>query len=201
MKGIKQKFIIITGLSLLMSSGLVACQKPTDKAQTQPPNQPIEEIAIIEEKPKGDPVVYPFADWQKQTGVNVSIQDIESIKTALGAVNRTDEQRSIDFSGKLAVKYSFQPESAPYLDLIDSPQFIELGWYYANPSDTDDEKRQSIENTGKIYKIAKGLFAKEGEELVEDIVNKQVIKQKTINNIYVEVAKCEFFSCMIVIKK
>ena len=90
---------------------------------------------------------------------------------------------------------------APYLDLIDSEKYLELGWYFANPTDSDKEKELSQGHAKKSYQLARQLMGDEGGKLVADMLNGQIIKNKVIGGQKVELAKCEFYSCMLVINK
>ncbi|MGO2340473.1 MAG: hypothetical protein ACTH5M_07765, partial [Psychrobacter sp.] len=64
-----------------------------------------------------------------------------------------------------------------------------------------EEKELSQEHAEKAYKLARQLMGDEGGKLVSDMLNVQIIKNKTIGGQKVELAKCEFYSCMLVINK
>lgn len=190
-------FIVLMITSIM----LIACQKPVETSNTETANKTTEETSDISvSKIKSEPMVYPISTWQQQKSQKIALTDIDAIKKILGKLERTDNN-SLDYKGNLAKKYSFQPESSPYLDLIDSEKYLELGWYYANSTDNETEKQISIEHAGKIYQIAQGLFEKSGETLVADMLNGKVVKEQTFDDKFIELAKCEFFSCMLIIKK
>ncbi len=46
---------------------------------------------------------------------------------------------------------------APYLDLIDSNKYLEMGWYFANPTDTEKEKELS---RAKFEELCSDLIAR-----------------------------------------
>ena len=112
----------------------------------------------------------------------------------------TDEN-SLDYASNPASKYRFMNTEAPYLDLIDSEKYLELGWYFANPTDSDKEKALSQDHAKKAYQLARQLMGDEGGKLVADMLNGQIVKNKVIGGQRVELAKCEFYSCMLIINK
>ena len=85
--------------------------------------------------------------------------------------------------------------------MIDSTKYLELGWYYANPTDTDKEKELSKTHAKKSYKLARQLMGDEGGKVLADMLGGQIIKNKTIGGQKIELAKCEFYSCMLVLNK
>ena len=90
---------------------------------------------------------------------------------------------------------------APYLDIIDSEKYLELGWYYANPTDTDKEKELSQNHAKKAYQLSRQLMGDDGGKMVADMLNSQIIKNRIVGGQKIELAKCEFYSCMLVINK
>lgn len=59
----------------------------------------------------------------------------------------------------------------------------------------------SINHAQKVYQVMTGLMGDEGSELVQNILSGKIIKNKEINGTKVELAKCEFYSCMIIMNK
>ena len=151
-------------------------------------------------KPEGKPVSYDVQNWKAAKAQNLTLEDVDAIKKQFGKVTVTDE-KSLDYASNMAVKYRFMKGDEPYLDIIDSDDYLELGWYYANPTDTDKEKELSQNHAKKSYQLARQLMGDEGGKLVTDMLNGQIVKNKTIGGQKVELAKCEFYSCMLVINK
>ena len=149
---------------------------------------------------EGTPVTYDVASWDSKKVESLSVEQLNAIKSTLGKVVSTDEN-SLDYASNPASKYRFMNTEAPYLDLIDSEKYLELGWYFANPTDSDKEKKLSQNHAKKAYQLARQLMGDEGGKLVADILNGQIVKNKVIGGQKVELAKCEFYSCMLIINK
>lgn len=149
---------------------------------------------------QGTPVKYDIASWGTAKVTSLSIDELKKIQSAFGKVVSTDEN-SLDYASNPASKYRFMQDNAPYLDLIDSEKYLELGWYFANPTDSDKEKEISQNHAKKAYQLARQLMGDEGGKLVADMLGGQIAKNKTIGGQKVELAKCEFYSCMLVINK
>lgn len=149
---------------------------------------------------QGTPVKYDIASWGTAKVTPLSIDELKKIQSAFGKVVSTDEN-SLDYASNPASKYRFMQDDAPYLDLIDSEKYLELGWYFANPTDSDKEKEISQNHAKKAYQLVRQLMGDEGGKLVADMLGGQIAKNKTIGGQKVELAKCEFYSCMLVINK
>ena len=208
-----RKPIILLLLSTL-SLAMLGCQKPVDQPATKDgavtavsatsstsltlPNTAT--VTTSATATTARPVDYPFKAWQQQPIAKLSLKDMPALLAVLGTVQSTDP-KSLDYAGNIANKYRFSDEAAPYLELIDSPHYLELGWYYANPTDSDREKATSVSHASKAYQMAQGLFGNEGGVLMQDILSGEIVKDKGINGKNIALAKCEFFSCQIIIKK
>lgn len=149
---------------------------------------------------QGTPVSYDLSSWGSEAAEPVSIDELENIQATFGKVVTTDKN-SLDYASNPATKYRFMKADAPYLDVIDSQKYLELGWYYANPTDTDKEKQLSKAHAKKAYALARQLMGAEGGRVLSDILNGQIVKNKTTGGQKVELAKCEFYSCMIIFNK
>jgi len=149
---------------------------------------------------KGSPVNYDVSSWGGKQVQPISIQEIDQIKSTFGKVVSTDEN-SLDYASNPATKYRFMDTDAPYLDLIDSEKYLEIGWYYANPTDSDKEKELSKAHAKKSYQIARQLMGDEGGKTLSDMLSGQIIKNKTTGGQKIELGKCEFYSCMLVLNK
>ncbi len=149
---------------------------------------------------QGVPVSYNVASWGKDSVKPVSLDELEDIQKTFGKVVTTDKN-SLDYASNPATKYRFMKADAPYLDVIDSQKYLELGWYYANPTDTEEEKKISEEHAKKAYKLVRQLMGDEGGQILSEMLNGQIIKNKTAGGQKIELAKCEFYSCMIIFNK
>ena len=149
---------------------------------------------------EGTPITYDVASWGPKKVESLTVDQLNAIKSTLGKVVSTDEN-SLDYASNPASKYRFMNTEAPYLDLIDSEKYLELGWYFANPTDSDKEKALSQDHAKKAYQLARQLMGDEGGKLVADMLNGQIVKNKVIGGQKVELAKCEFYSCMLIINK
>lgn len=210
---------MMIGVSAL---GLTACDKSKDDAadesaqiskdgsvednsavevntQQQPPSIDSNSAENTQDE-QAVPVSYDVNNWQVGSEDRYELSELKKIQKALGSVVSTDKN-SLDYTSNPAIKYRFMNDSQPYLDVIDSQDYLEFGWYYANPTDSDSEKQTSIEHAKSVYKVAHNLMGKEGTSLVGNILTGQVIKNKTVGGKKVELAKCEFYSCMIIFEK
>ena len=149
---------------------------------------------------QGVPVTYDLATWSKDSVKPIQIDALDNINATFGKVISTDEN-SLDYASNPATKYRFMSTKAPYLDEIDSQKYLELGWYYANPTDSDEEKEQSKSHAKKAYQVSRQLMGEEGGKVLADMLNGQIIKNQTIAGQKIELAKCEFYSCMLILSK
>lgn len=146
------------------------------------------------------PVKYNVASWGSESVKSINIDELKDIQATFGKVVTTDKN-SLDYASNPATKYRFMKADAPYLDVIDSQKYLELGWYYANPTDTDKEKQLSEEHAKKAYTLSRQLMGDEGGRVLADMLNGQIVKNKTAGGQKIELAKCEFYSCMIIFNK
>lgn len=178
------------------TSEQAAADNDTPTNSTAPSKADADRAAIQE----ATPVRYDISAWSGSKVTPLSIDEVEGIKSTFGKVVSTDEN-SLDYASNAATKYRFMNTDAPYLDIIDSQKYLELGWYYANPTDTDQEKKQSQSHAKKAYQVARQLMGDEGGKMVADMLTSQITKNKVVGGQKVELAKCEFYSCMLVINK
>ena len=171
-------------------------QAVADTPKTSAPNADLDGATAQE----GTPVTYDVASWDSKKVESLSVEQLDAIKSTFGKVVSTDEN-SLDYASNPASKYRFMNTEAPYLDLIDSEKYLELGWYFANPTDSDKEKALSQDHAKKAYQLARQLMGDEGGKLVADMLNGQIVKNKVIGGQKVELAKCEFYSCMMILNK
>lgn len=199
--------------SIMMAAGLSlsACNDAQQNTESDTSNESASALETVQSNPtpetdmdgatvdQGTPVTYNVASWGSSEK-SVSIKDLDNIKPAYGKVVSTDKN-SLDYASNPATKYRFMETDAPYLDLIDSEKYLELGWYYANPTDSDKEKETSKSHAKKSHQLAQQLMGADGDKLISEMLSGQIIKNKTIGGQKVELAKCEFYSCMLVLNK
>lgn len=224
-----QPFTMVSSVLYKMSTlGLAACllatgcsqaDQPQNSVETPSEEQPASEQAVADnatvsksenqkvtsntgsktgDKPK--PVSYDVESWQASENQDLNLENLDQLKQQFGKVIFTDE-KSLDYASNMAVKYRFMEGEQPYLDIIDSDNYLEFGWYYANPNDSDSEKKMSVNHAQKVYKVMTGLMGEEGGELVKNILSKKIVKNTEVGGQMVELAKCEFYSCMIILDK
>lgn len=210
-----QTFMV--GMIMAVGVSLGGCDSTQDNAQEQDANKNTSEPAATNDAPinsdaasqadvdkaaieQATPVRYDISAWSSDKVTPLNIDELDGIKSTFGKVLSTDEN-SLDYASNAATKYRFMKTDAPYLDIIDSEKYLELGWYYANPTDTDKEKELSQNHAKKAYKLARQLMGDEGGKMVADMLTSQITKNKVVGGQKVELAKCEFYSCMLVINK
>jgi len=172
-------------------------QATTNEPVQDSANKPVSDDATA---PKRTPVTYDVSAWGTDEVESLAVDELENIKSVFGEVISTDEN-SLDYASNPAIKYRFMKTDAPYLDIIDSEKYLELGWYYANPTDTDKEKELSQNHAKKAYQLSRQLMGDDGGKMVADMLNSQIIKNRMVGGQKIELAKCEFYSCMLVINK
>lgn len=165
----------------------------------EPENQPVA-VDVSGEALPAEPVNYDVSSWSNEAVSPITFNDLDEMKAALGKVVTTDDN-SLDYASNIATKYRFMSDDAPYLDLIDSDKYLEIGWYFANPNDSDKEKEISKSHAKHVYTLARKLMGEDGGRSVADILGGQVIKNKVIGGQKIELAKCEFYSCMLILNK
>lgn len=208
-----QPFVI--GMTIAAAMSLSACdssKKNTveEVASDISAEAPVDEAPVQAESADSDldgatvnqgmPVRYNVSAWNGVTVKPVNIDELDNIQSTFGKVVTTDEN-SLDYASNPATKYRFMSTDAPYLDVIDSQKYLELGWYYANPTDSETEKEQSRDHAKKAYLLSKQLMGDDGGKVLADMLNGQVVKNQTIGGQKIELAKCEFYSCMLVFNK
>ena len=147
------------------------------------------------------PVVYPINDWQQQTLANkVSIHDTEAMTLLLGQPITIDTQ-NLDYRSNVASKYSFAKTGEPYFDLLDSPMYIELQWYYASAHDNASVKNTSIQHAKTAFQLTQNWFGQDGSDIVAHMVQGQPIKNASYHGILVELARCDNYHCDLVVRK
>ncbi len=143
---------------------------------------------------------YDVNSWNSLQVEALAIAEITNNPELIAPVISIDEN-SLDFASHKATKYRFMANNAPYFDMVNSDNYLEIGWHFANINDSDEVKHASINHAKKAYKFASQLMGTEGGQVVADMLVGHVIKDKQVNGIYIAIAKCEFYSCMMVIEK
>ena len=147
------------------------------------------------------PVVYPVNEWQQQTLANkVSIHDTKAMTLLLGQPITIDKQ-NLDYRSNVASKYSFAKTGEPYFDLLDSPMYIELQWYYASVYDNASVKNISIQHAKTAFHLTQHWFGQDGSDIVAHMVQGKPIKNASYHGILVELARCDNYHCDLVVRK
>ncbi|MDN3440500.1 hypothetical protein QL898_02555 [Psychrobacter sp. APC 3279] len=205
---------LLVGTIMAVSVSLSGCDSTKDDTQNPEANAESSEQTVTDAPAnttdnsdtdtaaaqQGTPVKYDISAWGADTVEPISVNELNGIQSAFGEVMSTDEN-SLDYASNPATKYRFMKTDAPYLDIIDSEKYLELGWYYANPTDTDKEKELSQNHAKKAYQLSRQLMGDDGGKMVADMLNSQIIKNRIVGGQKIELAKCEFYSCMLVINK
>ncbi len=200
---------LMVGTIMIVGMSLSACNNSNQETEAEADTSTEQVATEVSDKAtdvdgavaeQGVPVSYNVGSWGSESVKPVSINELGDIQATFGSVVTTDEN-SLDYASNPATKYRFMKADAPYLDVIDSQKYLELGWYYANPTDSDKEKELSAAHAKKSYKLARQLMGDEGGQVISDMLNGQIIKNQTTGGQKIELAKCEFYSCMIIFNK
>ncbi len=143
---------------------------------------------------------YDVNSWSTAQVEPLGIVEVTNNPELISQVVSIDEN-SLDFASHKATKYRFMANNAPYFDMVNSDNYLEIGWHFANINDSDEVKQTSITHAKKAYKFARQLMGQEGGQVVADMLVGHIIQDKQINGISIAIAKCEFYSCMMVIEK
>lgn len=207
---------LLIGTIMAVGVSLSGCNSSKEDAQNQDANadsseQTVAEVPVQDNTTsdadldgatarQGTPVKYDVASWGSEKVESLTVDELDGIKSTFGKVLSTDDN-SLDYASNPAAKYRFMETDAPYLDVIDSEKYLELGWYYANPTDSDKEKELSTNHAKKAYKLSRQLMGDDGGKVIADMLTGQIVKNKVVGGQKIELAKCEFYSCMLVINK
>ena len=124
--------MMAAGLSLSACNGSQKDVEPDTNSDNAPAAETVQSSptpdtdmdgATVEQ---GTPVKYDVASWSNSSDKSVSIHELDKIKPAYGKVVSNDEN-SLDYTNNPTTKYRFMDTDAPYLDLIDSEKYLELG--------------------------------------------------------------------------
>ncbi len=143
---------------------------------------------------------YDVESWNKDKITPLNIHTVAENPEALAKIISIDED-SLDFASDSAIKYRFTTNDTPYLDMVNSNNYLEIGWQFANAENTASVKKISASHARKAYRFARQLMSDEGGQVVIDMLSGKVIKDKQVNDIKIALAKCEFYSCMLVMEK
>ena len=138
-----------------------------------------------------EPVVYDTATWQKAADTS---SDIEELKAQLGSTATTEE--ALDFHGKRATRYRFSTPYEPPFYLIESENFLEVVWYYAEAT-----KAQSLDFAKRAYRMMSMLDQNTGAHVVHQILHGIAMGSQRIGAFNLEQADCQDYRCQIVLHK
>lgn len=148
----------------------------------------------------GEPVIYDTHLWMTLPVTKLDILTAGSQPQELAKVISIDEN-SLDYASHPAVKHRFMKNNAPYFDLVDSKEYLEISWHFANPNDSENVKKASIDHAKKSHRFARQLMGNDGGQLVADILEGKKFKNIAVNGVFISLAKCEFYGCVVVMKK
>lgn len=159
---------------------------------------------------KAEDGLYPFAKWQALDVPAVAITDTAQLLSAMQAGSQKREAW-LDFAGNEATLYSLS-DKTEYINLVDSTNYLELNWFRPDPDDTPESQVVSKDNTKKAYLLARSVLGEGGEALIkamlagkgeaeQDIASVEGVVDGQINGKQVMMARCDYFDCMLVIKK
>lgn len=146
--GIKQKLVVgvLVGLCLWLFVGLIQSKyTPNNTSKTNHKT----ESAIDEPKTIG-------YDIDKFVSAGV-FGDTQNALQLLGDTAIIDD--TLDFYGDTAKQYRYHSSSQPPFFAVDSSRFLEIAWYYANSTDSDDDKKNSHDYAQKAYLATSSLVA------------------------------------------
>lgn len=207
-------------------TGLTGCQEVSDfvhrirypasgTASTTPSTEAASRVSEVSDETttqpataKAEPINYPFKTWQQTAVKPLKVDNIDAVNQYLTAQfgKKTNipsvDKKSLDFSSNLATQYRYTVNTAPFFDIIDSPRYLELGWYYASPNDQAKEKKLAVTYAEYAYQLSRAWLGNhEGAKLIELMLMGDTVSNKTINGVQVAKAQCESFSCILVLKK
>lgn len=223
--------LVVSPLSLAILSGLLGCQQKANESVNEPisANSSANDADIsksvdnvkskntadnndlsqtqtenssnhVNAHGNGTTINYDMPSWDSAQVKHIALNDITAIHSVLGKPKSTDED-SLDFDSNPANKYRYMPENEPYLDIVNSANYLEIDWYHANANDTNSEKQASINHAKKAHLLARHLMGKDGGNLIKQMLSGQTIKDRHIGGVSVALAKCQFYSCMLVLNK
>lgn len=149
------------------------------------------------------PVNYPVDGWQAQAKLVRPFADDGLLIKLVGAAATRHE--GLDVNGSIASLYRFHSTYEAPIYVIDSDEFFELSWYYADPKDSDDDKKASLHYAQKAYGVATAILGEtEGKILLDNTLNQNVInaastQAKLPTGVYV--AHCQDYLCRLVFVK
>ncbi len=154
---------------------------------------------VKEEEEEFNAIKYNVILWDNNSVEQLDMEFVAEKPEVIDKVVSIDEQ-SFDFAGHSAIKYRYMPDDQPYLDMLNSPYYLELGWHFANTKDSKEVQNTSINHAKKAYKFARQLMGDEGGKVVTDMLEGKVIKDRVVQGKKIAQAKCEFYNCMLVIE-
>lgn len=210
--GIKQKLVaeVLVGLCLWLFVGLI-------QSKYAPNNHKTKSAVDKQETDKSKTMGY---DIDKFVSAGV-FGDTDNALQLLGDTAIIDD--TLDFYGDTAKQYRYHSSSQPPFFAIESKNFLEIAWYYANSTDSDDDKKNSHDYAQKAYLATSSLVAnsqdffdrllntksdtsaddttqKPKQDTLQDV---QIATKKSLDNLPkgVVFASCEHYMCQIIFEK
>lgn len=156
------------------------------------------------------PVVYDVATWQGQTQLEAPLGDVAALLSTIGASASQGEYLDID--GIAATQYRFHAPHEPVIYAVDSPNYLELAWYFASAKDSDADKAASIRYANKAFALSSRILGEQDARalfvaMLEDGQADEAGDPDTPKRIApslpqgVRLAKCQAYQCQLVFKK
>ena len=204
-------FLVVSSLSFTVLMGLGGCQQKSSEqvvadtsANSADTDKSVDKVKLKNTQnnaiTQSTTINYDTPSWGGGDVKRIALSDTDAIFSVLDKPKDIDEN-SLDFDSSPATKYRHMANDEPYLDIVDSANYFEIDWYYANPNDSDSEKKTSISHAKKAYLLARHVMGDQGGNLVKQMLSGQTIKDKDVSGVKVALAKCEFYSCMLVLDK
>lgn len=141
-----------------------------------------------------EPVRYDVQCWQLQQKLPALSSGI--LIKQIGDTATKDT--GLDIKGQRGDLYRYHAKDEPPIYVIDSEDFFELAWYYATPTDSDEDKQASQKYAKTAYGVATDVLGQSGVQTMTDILTNQSPKDKPA---VLVLAQCQEYMCRLVFDK
>lgn len=147
------------------------------------------------EKYHHKPVVYEVASWSRTPKQPINV---EQLKSKLSTTATTEQ--SLDFYGNHATKYRFSNKTEPPFYAVESEDVLEIAWYYAAPTDDEQQKNASMTHAMKVYAVMGAYAGIQGETVVQNALQNP---NKVFHDEHAGIitAQCMHYQCRIILNK
>lgn len=140
------------------------------------------------------PPTYEVQTWQPLAKKAKPFAD-DSLLATLG--NTATKEAGLDFIGNTANVYRYHTRATPPLYVVESDDFFEVSWYFANADDKDDDKILSQNYAKTAHALSSQLIGDQATPLFGAMLTEQLpTKPAGVAN-----AKCQHKLCQIVFEK